>query len=299
MSLIDTGQLNKKDISSLIDRAEYFKKISLKKEGRELFLKGKIITTVFFEPSTRTKTSFEIAGKILGAEVVHLQVDHSAVLKGESFLDTIRTLNSMPIDGLILRHSVSGAAHFAEQHLDVPVINAGDGSYAHPTQALGDLYTLNETYGYLEGLKITIVGDILHSRVSRSSVQTFLEMGCDVKLCGPEEFLPKDNFNYGEIVTTNLNEALKDADVVMALRIQKERLDVTEKIDFNDYISNYQINKENLGQAKLIHPGPVNQGIEIEIGLVNDSRSLIELQVYNGLFMKMAVLQEYLSGENE
>ena len=157
MSLIDTGNLNRKDISNLVDRAGYFKKIFLNKEERELFLKGKIITTVFFEPSTRTKTSFEIAGKILGAEVVHLQVDHSAVLKGESFLDTIRTLNSMPIDGLILRHSISGAAYFAEQHLDVPVINAGDGSYAHPTQALGDLYTLNETYGYLEGLKITIV----------------------------------------------------------------------------------------------------------------------------------------------
>ncbi|MBM32645.1 MAG: aspartate carbamoyltransferase [Chloroflexi bacterium] len=299
MSFIDTGNLNNQDIQRLMNKAGYFKKTFLEKKPITKYLKGKIITTLFFEPSTRTRTSFEIAGKILGAEVINLQVNHSAVKKGESFLDTIRTLNSMPIDGIILRHPKSGSAYFAHQNLDIPVINAGDGSFEHPTQVLGDLFTLKEALGKVKNLKVTIVGDVLHSRVARSSIKAYLKMGCDITICGPVEFLPKFNFNYGEVVTENLSEALKDADVVMTLRIQNERLHESEKMNLNRYISDYQINKENLGQAKLMHPGPVNQGVEIEIGLINDYRSLIGLQVNNGLFMKMAILQDYLGDQNE
>ena len=293
-SLLDIGQLNKDDINRLLDRAIKIKKIILEKEKRELLLRGKIITTLFYEPSTRTRASFEIAGKILGADVVHLPVDYSAVLKGESFLDTLRTLNSMPIDCLIIRHPKSGASYFVDKHIDIPVINAGDGSYAHPTQALGDLFTLWEVFGDLKGLRVTIVGDILHSRVARSSVQALIEMGCNVKLCGPEELLPKNHFNYGEVITTSTDDALIGADVVMALRIQNERLGETEKLNLDSYITNYQINRNNLRYAKLMHPGPINHGIEIETGLIKDERSLVERQVSNGLFMKMAILLEYL-----
>ena len=272
MSFIDTDNLNNKDIQRLIDKAGFFKKTFLDTKQIPKYLEGKIITTLFFEPSTRTRTSFDIAGKILGAQIINIQVDYSAVKKGESFLDTIKTLNSMPIDGIILRHPKSGASYFADKNLDIPVINAGDGSFEHPTQALGDLFTLNETLGKVKGLKITIVGDVLHSRVARSSIKSYLEMGCEITICGPLEFLPKFNFNYGEIVTENLDEALKNADVIMTLRIQNERLHESEKMNLNRYISDYQINKENLGKAKLMHPGPVNQGVEIEIGLINDSR---------------------------
>jgi aspartate carbamoyltransferase catalytic subunit len=260
---------------------------------------------LFFEPSTRTRASFELAGKVLGADVISVSANTSSVVKGESLIDTVKTLSAMTADAIVMRHGMSGAPYLASKHTRASVINAGDGSHAHPTQALLDIYTLKQRLGDLKDKKIVMVGDISHSRVARSGMWGFSAMGANVVLCGPPTLLPS-GFLVNERpkharsalpdvdIETNIDVAIKDADVVMALRLQKERQQGGLLPSLHEYSRLYQVTSERLSKAKsnhiLMHPGPKNEGIEIGGDVASGSNSTIEEQVTNGVAVRMALL---------
>jgi aspartate carbamoyltransferase catalytic subunit len=275
-------------------------------------LRGRVVVTLFYEASTRTRISFEEAGKILSADVINMSASGSSTEKGESLLNTGLTIQAMGVDIIVIRHPHSGAPYLLAQHLDrVGIINAGDGIHAHPTQALLDLYTVKEKLGRLEGLKIVIVGDVLHSRVARSNIWGFVKMGAQVILCGPSTLLPldmlrpsgnddQDNPLASVQVETNLDRALEGADVVMALRLQAERQNGGFLPSMREYIRRWQVTEARLSRANpdalVMHPGPMNEGIEISSTLAHGGRSVIEQQVTNGVAIRMALLYHLSAG---
>ena len=278
-------------------------------------LRGKVVVTLFYEASTRTRVSFEEAGKILSADVINMSASGSSADKGESLLNTGLTLQAMGVDTLIVRHPHSGAPNFLARNLErVSIVNAGDGLHAHPTQALLDLYTVQSRLGSVEGLKVVIVGDVLHSRVARSGIWGFAKMGAHVVLSGPRTLMPLDFVNETHPADSvglaskvafepDLDRAVTGADVVMALRLQSERQRGGFLPSIREYIRRWQVNDARLSKAKpdvlVMHPGPMNEGIEISSGLAHGSRSAIEEQVTAGVAVRMAVLYQLNAGAGE
>jgi aspartate carbamoyltransferase catalytic subunit len=300
-SILSTKELTKLDIQQILDTAESFKEISTRAIKKVPTLRGKTIINLFFEPSTRTRTSFEIAGKRLSADVINISGSTSSTVKGENLIDTARNLEAMNPDILVVRHQCSGAPALLSQFVNSPIINAGDGSHEHPSQALLDLLTIRSHRGDLEGLKVAIVGDISHSRVARSNIKAMQTMGMKVRVVGPPPLIPVGLERLGVEVSHNLIEAIKDVDVVMILRIQLERQNQGLLSSLREYSNYFCLTSEALAKARddvlIIHPGPVNRGVEIALDVMEGPRSLILNQVTNGVAIRMALFY-LLLGEN-
>lgn len=287
------------EIGRVLDVADQMKKIVLSGNKKKDYLRGKSIVTVFSEASTRTRSSFEFAGKYLGADVVNITKSGSSMTKGESMRDTLLTVSAMGIDGVIIRDSSEGAAVFASKVwsplVKTPLIyNAGDGAHAHPSQALLDLYTVRQAGIPFKGMKYTILGDILHSRVARSDVIGFLKMGAEVHLYGPRTLVPKELEAMGAIVDDNMEDALRGADAINVLRIQLERAAAGFFPTLREYARIFGLNAERLALAKpgavVLHPGPMNRGVEIAYDVAYDEQSMIQEEVRNGVAIRMALL---------
>ena len=296
--LLDTDTLSNAEIELIMETAEAMSEIRKRPVARVATLRGATIVTLFYEQSTRTRASFEVAAKALGADVVNLTASGSSVEKGESLIDTVRTLEAIGADVVVMRHGKSGAPYLAARNTRASVINGGDGTHAHPTQALLDLFTMRRHVGDLAGKKVVIVGDVLHSRVARSNLWTLMACGADVVLCGPATLIPRTLQGRSEsgscAVTTDFDTALDGADVVMALRMQKERQDGGLIPSLREYINGYQLNARRLALARpgalVMHPGPMNEGVEIAPEIAHGLTSVIEEQVSNGVAVRMAVL---------
>ncbi len=292
--LLAIEDLAREDLERILDTARHMKEIGTREVKKVPTLRGRTVINLFFEPSTRTRTSFEIAGKRLSADVVNFSPSSSSLKKSEGILDTAMTLDAMDPDAVIVRHSVAGVPKRIADALEAPVINAGDGAHAHPTQALLDLYTVWEEKGTVDGLCVTIVGDLLHSRVARSNLAAFSKMGAEVRLAAPPTMLPPAVESLGVKAYTSLREALDGSDVVMLLRIQNERLDGCFFPSVREYAATFGLDREKLRFAKddaiVMHPGPVNRGVEISHELADRRPSVILEQVRNGVSVRMAVL---------
>ena len=310
--VLDLDDFSQQEILEVLESAEGMSEVLHRDIKKVPALRGRVVVTLFYEASTRTRISFEEAGKILSADVINMSASGSSTEKGESLLNTGLTIQAMGVDIIVIRHPHSGAPYLLAQHLDrVGIINAGDGIHAHPTQALLDLYTVREKLGRLEGLKVVIVGDVLHSRVARSNIWGFTKMGAQVVLCGPSTLLPLDmlrprgdddeNNPLASVqVETNLDRALEGADVVMALRLQAERQNGGFLPSMREYIRRWQVTEARLSRANpealVMHPGPMNEGIEISSTLAHGGRSVIERQVTNGVAIRMALLYHLSAG---
>ena len=293
--LLDLQSLSADEITYLLDTAQSFTEIVARPVKKVPTLRGKSVATLFFEPSTRTRTSFEAAAKIMSADTYSLAASTSSATKGESLKDTMLTLDAMGIDAFVIRHPMSGAAHLAAQYVPgKPVINAGDGTHEHPTQGLLDLLTIRQAKGRVEGLTVAIVGDILHSRVARSNLWGLHALGAKVRLVGPPTLLPPEAEKLPVEVFTNLEDGLRGADVVNILRIQLERQDAAFFPSVREYARLFGVNAAKLSVAApdvtVLHPGPMNRGVEIASALADDDRALITRQVTNGVAVRMAVL---------
>lgn len=297
--ILDLDDFAPEEINTVFSVSEAMREVLTRPVKKTPALRGKVVATLFYEPSTRTKISFDLASKMLSAEVLSLQPQTTSVAKGESLIDTIRTLEALGVDILILRHPNSGAPYLASKDATLSIINAGDGWHAHPTQALLDLYTIWRHKGSLNDLKVTIVGDIKHSRVARSNIWGLSTMGALVTLCCPYTLLPAGLDNTGGLfprvtIEPNIHSALKDADVVIALRLQEERQAYRDLPGIREYIDLYQINEERLKPAKsdvmLLHPGPVNEDVELTASCARGQNSFIKEQVTNGVAVRMALL---------
>ncbi len=296
--LLDTDVLSPGEIELVMQTAEAMREVRSRPVGKVATLRGETVVTLFYEQSTRTRASFEVAAKALGADVVNLTATGSSVEKGESLIDTVRTLEAIGADVVVMRHGKSGAPYLAARNTRASVINGGDGLHAHPTQALLDLFTMRSHVGDMAGKRVVIVGDVLHSRVARSNIWTLLSQGAHVTLCGPATLLPRHlaggDEAAGVTVTTDFDAAIAGADVVMALRIQKERQESGLIPSMREYIAGYQLNARRLSlaaaDALVMHPGPMNEGIEIAPDVAHGLRSAIEEQVTNGVAVRMAVL---------
>jgi aspartate carbamoyltransferase catalytic subunit len=295
--LLGTESLTAEQITFLLDEAKPFQEFQRHPLKKLATLRGKTVALAFFEASTRTRISFATSAARLGADTMNLQAETSSLKKGESLLDTVRTLDAMRPDCIAMRHSSSGAVAFVAGHLDIPVINAGDGMHEHPTQALLDALTIRDRRGKLDGLNITIIGDILHSRVARSNLHLLSKFGCRFTLCGPAMWLPKefDCLYPGVSVrrTASIDEALEGADAVIVLRVQQERLH-EPALPLDEYILLYQLTPERLRGARagalVLHPGPMIRGLEIDPAVADGPQSCVLEQVTNGLAVRMAVL---------
>jgi aspartate carbamoyltransferase catalytic subunit len=300
--LLGLEGLDREDLAFLLDTAASFKEISERDIKKVPTLRGKTVVSVFYEASTRTRVSFEIAAKRMSADFVSLAASASSASKGETLLDTACNLAAMRPDAIILRHSASGAPHFLAARLSCPVINAGDGSHEHPTQALLDALTIREHKGRIEGLTVAIVGDILHSRVARSNLFALRTLGATVRLVGPPTLVPPD-FRAWADVTHDLGEGVRDADVVMMLRIQLERQGKNFFPSSEEYARYFGLNERVLAYAKpdviIMHPGPMNRGIEIASEVADGPYSVIMEQVTNGIAVRMAVLYLLASGARD
>ena len=292
--LLGLEDLTREEIKMILDTTESFKEISTREIKKVPALRGKTIANLFFESSTRTRISFELAEKRLSADVVNFSASTSSLSKGETLIDTARNIEAMKIDCVVIRHSSSGASYMLSKKLSASVINAGDGTHEHPTQALLDMFTIREKKGRLEGLKVTIVGDIRHSRVARSNIWGMRKMGIEVRICGPKTLLPVDIEKTGAKVFYHIEHAIKNVDVIMALRIQKERQGQSYFPSIREYSKLYGITGERLKYAKkdvlIMHPGPINRGVEIMPEVADGPYSVILEQVTNGLAVRMAVL---------
>ena len=298
--LLDIEGLTRLEVERILDTAEAFFQVSRRRVRKVPTLRGKTVINLFYEASTRTRTSFELAGKRLSADVINMNVSASSVKKGETLQDTCRTLEAMRPDIVVMRHGASGAPHYVASKVDCSVINAGDGMHAHPTQALLDAFTIRRHKGKLDDLVVTICGDIAHSRVARSNAHLLALFGCDVRVVGPRTLLPPAVDSIGVRVYDQLDLALSDADVVMVLRIQRERLEGALLPSLREYACTFGIGPSALERAKpdaiVMHPGPMNRGVEIE-GIVADSaRSVVLDQVEAGVAVRMALLY-LLAGE--
>lgn len=305
--LLDTDVLSRDEIMLIMNNADVMAGIRSRRERKVPTLRGRTIVTLFYEQSTRTRASFEVAGKSLGADVVNITAAGSSVGKGESLIDTVRTLEAIGADALVIRHHRSGAPYLAARHTEASVINGGDGTHAHPTQALLDLFTMRRRLGDMAGRKVVIVGDVLHSRVARSNLWTLVALGAQVVLCGPATLLPRalvgGHVEQGRCeVTTDFDRAIGGADVVMALRMQKERQEHGLIPSLREYINGYQVTARRIACAApgvlVMHPGPMNEGIEIAPDVAHGMQSVIEEQVANGVAVRMAILQLLVAGRH-
>lgn len=297
--LLGIQGLERPDIEIILDRAKYFQPLQNESFKRLDTLRGKMVVNLFFEASTRTRISFEIAAKRLGADSVSITAAGSSVSKGESLVDTLNTLAAMRPDAIVMRHAASGAPHFLARYLPTPIVNAGDGTHEHPTQALLDARTILDRRGRLDGLRVAIIGDIAHSRVARSNVHLLSKFGVDIVLCGPASLLPRELAEIAPGVTLehNISEAIRDADVIMMLRVQLERQHETSYPE-GEYFRFYGLRLEHMELAKpeviVMHPGPINRGREISSDVADSQRSVILNQVENGISVRMAVLEKIL-----
>ena len=305
--ILDIDDFTKDEIEHILNTADIMNEVLSRPIKKVPALRGKTVVNMFYEPSTRTRSSFELAAKNLSADVVNLNASSSSTTKGESLIDTMATIEALGADIVIIRHSISGAPYLAAKHLKASVINAGDGWHAHPTQALLDLYTIRRHKSKIDNLKVTIIGDIKHSRVARSNIWGLTRMGAKVTLCCPYTLLPLglDN-SHGRFpdvrIEPDIKRALIDADVVMCLRLQKERQQSGLLPSIREYTNLYQLTEDRLKNARVdaivMHPGPVNEDIEIASSVVRSSRSVINEQVSNGVAVRMALLY-LLSGRKE
>lgn len=292
--LLGLRQLDRVEIEHILETAKSFRDISLRPVKKVPALRGKTVANLFFEPSTRTRISFELAEKRLSADTIHISSATSSVVKGETLKDTCRNIEALKVDVVVIRHPSSGAPHRMARHLNASVVNAGDGMNEHPTQGLLDMFTILEKKGHIEGLNVSFVGDILHSRVARSNIWGLTKLGAKVTVCGPKTLIPARIEELGVRVTYNLEEAVENADVVNLLRIQLERQNQAFFPSIREYATAYQINSRVLKKAKpnvlIMHPGPVNRGIEITSDVVEGPCAVILDQVTYGLAVRMAVL---------
>lgn len=298
--LLDLGNLTPEEIQHILKTAVPMKEILSRPIKKLPTLRGKSVVLLFYENSTRTRTSFESAAKILGADTTNFSVAQSSVNKGESLLDTAKTLQAMNVDLVVIRHSSSGSAEFLAEILKAGVINGGDGQHAHPTQALLDYFTIKEKLGGFEGKKIVIVGDVLHSRVARSNVVGLKKLGADVTLVGPPTLLPPEMKYLGVRISHDLDKELPGADAVMALRLQLERQQSGLFPSIREYSRLYGLNTERMKRTEkrtiVMHPGPMNRGIEIASDLADSVQSVIEEQVTNGVAVRMALIYLLIGG---
>lgn len=292
--LIDLQDLTKGELELILETAKSFKEVSTRDIKKVPALRGKTVVMLFFEPSTRTRTSFELAAKRLSADTINIAVSNSSLSKGESIVDTARNIEAMNIDTIVVRHKSAGVPKILADHLGPSVINAGDGCRSHPTQALLDIFTMKEKLNRIDGIKVSIVGDILHSRVARSNIWGLTKLGAHVTLCGPSTLMPIGIETMGAKVTYDIEEAIKDCDVLMMLRLQQERQHEKFLPSLREYAQIFGINKERLKKAKknilIMHPGPTNRGVEISAEVADGEYSVILDQVTNGVAIRMAIL---------
>ena len=297
--LLGIEPLDRVEIEAILDRAKSFQPQQTPARKSDQ-LRGRMIVNLFFEASTRTRTSFEIAAKRLGADAVSITASGSSVSKGESLVDTLNTLAAMHPDAIVMRHAASGAPHFLARYLPIPIINAGDGTHEHPTQALLDARTILDRRPTLEGLRVAIIGDIAHSRVARSNMYLLSKFGAHIVLCGPAALLPEElgKITPGVSLTHNIREAILGADVIMMLRVQLERQHEAA-FSASEYFQFYGLRLEHIGLARpdviVMHPGPINRGREIASEVADSQKSVILTQVENGIAVRMAVLERILS----
>jgi len=298
--LLGIEHLNKDQIEQILETAESFEEINRRQVKKVPTLKGKTIINFFAEPSTRTKMSFEVAEKRLSADTYNISVSTSAIQKGETLADTALNLQAMGPDALIIRHGVAGTPHLLADAMDCVIINAGDGFHEHPTQALLDAFTIKKHKGRLDGLKVALIGDISHSRVARSNIHLLTKLGSQVVVSGPATMIPPGIEAMGAIIEPDPIQAVKDADVLMTLRIQNERASNLLFPDAREYARFYSLRQSLLNYAKpdaiVMHPGPANRGVEIEDALMDGGRSVVLEQVANGVSVRMAVLYLLLGG---
>ncbi|MCA9770786.1 MAG: aspartate carbamoyltransferase catalytic subunit [Myxococcales bacterium] len=302
--ILGLAELSADEIQIIIDMAETFREVSERDIKKVPALRGRTIVNCFFEPSTRTRMSFEIAGKRLSADTVNISAAISSIQKGETLRDMSLNLAAMRPDVIVLRHPMSGAAHMMAREIDVPVINAGDGSHEHPSQGLLDMLTLRRHFGRLEGLRVAIIGDIAHSRVARSNIHGLTKMGAEVVVGGPRTLVPVGIERMGVKVARGLDEAIKDADAVMMLRLQTERYaEVGLVPSVREYATNWGLTRRRLDAAKpgviVMHPGPINRGVEIDPDVADGPNSVILEQVTNGIAVRMALLFLVMSAEKK
>jgi len=299
-SLISINDLEPEEMELIFETAASFKEVATREIKKVPTLRGRTIVNLFLEPSTRTRTSFELAGKRLSADVVNISAKSSALAKGESLEDTAKTIEAMNADIVIIRHSAPGSPYLLTKLINCGVINAGDGAHEHPTQALLDLFTVNEVLGKIRGLKVAIVGDISHSRVARSNILAFNKMGAKVVLVGPPTLMPAEIELMDVEVSYDLDSAIKDVDVIYLLRIQLERQNESYFPSLREYSSLFGLNMDKVRLAKkdalIMHPGPMNRGIEITSEVASLPQTVVNEQVANGVAVRMAVLYHLLIG---
>ena len=308
--VIDLDDFTREEINVVFEIADAMAEVLTREVKKVPTLRGKTVVTLFYEPSTRTRSSFELAAKNLSADTVSIDASKSSVTKGESLADSLRTIQALGADIIVMRHSQSGAPYLAIQEIKSSIINAGDGWHAHPSQALLDLYTIRRHLGKMDNLKIAIIGDIMHSRVARSDIWGMTTMGAKVVLCGPSTLLPRglnsfiENCGFHNVsVENNIEAALENADVVMLLRLQTERQQSGLLPSLREYTQQYQLTTERLVLAKpgalVMHPGPINEGIEVSPEIAHGAQSVIEEQVSNGVAIRMALLYLIAGGKNK
>jgi aspartate carbamoyltransferase catalytic subunit len=302
--IIALRDLSKEDMELLLSTAESMREINSRDIKKVPTLRGKTIINLFYESSTRTRTSFEIAGKRLSADTVNIAPSNSSATKGETLADTALNLLAMKPDIIVMRHAVSGSHYFLANKINCSIINAGDGAHEHPSQGLLDMLTMKDRFGRLDGLKVAIVGDITHSRVARSNIQGLTKMGSKIYVAGPPTMLPPGVEKLGDVtVCSSMNEALEDADVVMMLRIQQERQGKTLMPNTREYSRYFGLNPNNIKLAKpnamIMHPGPINRGVEMSSYVIDGDQSWILKQVENGVAVRMAMLYHVCGGELE
>uniref|UniRef100_A0A7C3MNP9 Aspartate carbamoyltransferase n=1 Tax=Dictyoglomus thermophilum TaxID=14 RepID=A0A7C3MNP9_DICTH len=301
--LIGIEELKKEEIELIIETAKSMKDILNRRIKKVPTLRGRTICTLFYEPSTRTRSSFELAAKYLSADTISIATSTSSIQKGETLLDTVKTIEAMGVELFVIRHSSSGVPLFIAKNIKSKVINAGDGMHEHPTQALLDVFTVYEKKNRVDGLKIAIVGDIFHSRVARSNIYAWSKLGSSVIVCGPPTLIPKDIHYLNAKVTYNLDEAIEDADIVYILRLQLERQKKGLFPSLREYHALFGVTEERLKKAKkdvlIMHPGPMNRGVEISSEVADSTLSLINEQVTNGVAVRMALLYLMLGGRSD
>ncbi len=292
--LLGLADLSKEEIELILETTKSFKEVSSRDVKKVPALRGKTVVTLFFEPSTRTRVSFELAAKRLSADTLNIAANVSSTSKGETLLDTAKNIEAMNVDAMIVRHGSSGAPMILAEGLNCSVINAGDGMREHPTQALLDIFTLKEKFGRIEGLKVGIVGDILHSRVARSNIWGLTKLGAKVTVCGPATLIPRGVEHMGVKVSHDIKQVIKDSDAIIALRLQKERQQDKFLPSLREYARLFGLNAAKLaaGSSELIvmHPGPTNRGVELSAEVADGKQSVILDQVTNGVAVRMAVL---------
>ncbi len=301
--LLGLEDLTAEEIELVLSTAESFKEVTRREIKKVPALRGKTVVNLFYEPSTRTRVSFEVAAKRLSADVINISTETSSVKKGETLIDTGKNIQALNADIIVVRHNASGAAKMLARHVDISVVNGGDGWHEHPTQALLDIFTLKEKLQHLKGLKVSIVGDIAHSRVARSNIWGLTKLGAQVTVCAPKILIPPGVEKMGAAVTDDIDRALRDADAVNVLRMQFERDTEGAFPRQLDYFKNFGITRERLKKAKkdiiVMHPGPLNRGIEISSEVADGANSVILEQVTNGIAVRMAVLFLVAQGKDK